>query len=289
MRPLHHVQELLNEILWPDQPLGRSLTGTEKTLNSINRLQLLAFQRWNYVSEGTLIAAAGNLSHEKVMKKVGRLGAMFPGGKRAQFLPAKISQTAPAIRLHTKETEQTQIALGIRTCSRHDERRYPLRLLSTILGENMSSRLFQVVREDHGLAYSISSSLSFFDDVGALTISAGLDTGKIEKTLKLIMIELQKLARKPPSAGELKRARDYVIGQLDLGLESTENQMMWLGEHMLAYDKLINPAEIKDRLNEITPAQVRAVAKDFFTSDRLNLALVTPLKEDRGISKLLHL
>jgi len=116
-----------------------------------------------------------------------------------------------------------------------------------------------------------------------------LDTSKIEKTLKLIMIELQKLVKRAPSSTELKRARDYVIGQLDLGLESTENQMMWLGEHMLGYDKLINPTEIKDRLNEITPTQIRAVAKDFLTSDRLNLALVTPLKEDAGLLKLLRI
>src|SRR5690606_22970857 len=123
-------------------------------------------------------------------------------------------------RLYTKNTEQTQVALGIRGCSRHDERRFPLRLLNTILGENMSSRLFQTVREKHGLAYSIYSSPSYFDDTGDVVVSAGLDTDKLEKALKLISRELKQLTEKLISPGELRRARDYVIGQLDMSLES---------------------------------------------------------------------
>jgi predicted Zn-dependent peptidase len=185
-QPQHHVQELLNETIWPNQPLGRSLTGTIETLDSMARSHLVQYQRTNYVSEGTLVAAAGNLSHEKVVKAISSFARHLPLGKRPQFTPAKNGQKEPAIRLFTKTTEQTQLAMGIRTCSRHDERRYALRLLNTILGENMSSRLFQVVREDHGLAYSICSSLSFFDDVGALTISAGVETEKLQKALKLV-------------------------------------------------------------------------------------------------------
>ena len=100
------------------------------------------------------------------------------------MLPAATAQNSPVVLLHTKETEQTQIALGIRACSRHDERRFALRLLNAVLGENMSSRLFQTVREDHGLAYSIYSGNSFFDDAGDLVISAGLDLDNLEKTLQ---------------------------------------------------------------------------------------------------------
>ena len=134
-------------------------------------------------------------------------------------------QQKPVIRLFTKKTEQTQMALGIRTCSRHDPRRFALRLLNTMLGENMSSRLFQVVREDRGLAYSIYSSLNYFDDTGILTISAGLDVANLKKTLKLIRHELERFNGNPSTA-ELRRARDYITGQIDLGLESTDNQMM---------------------------------------------------------------
>lgn len=286
-QPQHHVQELLNETLWPRQPLGRPLTGTEQTLDALTRSHLVDYQRKNYVANRTIFAAAGRLKHKQVVKAVSRVASRFPQGRAPQFVPANCHQTGPAVRLFTKDTEQTQIALGIRTCSRHDQRRFALRLLNTILGENMSSRLFQVVREDRGLAYSIYSSLSYFDDVGTLTISAGLDLDNLPKTLKLIAGELNHLSKNMVNAAELRRARDYVLGQIDLGLESTDSQMMWLGEQLVGYDKIIAPEEIKQRLSDVKAGEIRAVARDFFRPERLNLALVSPLKTDRGLQKML--
>ena len=193
----------------------------------------------------------------------------FATAARPRFTPARSDQQKPRIRLFTKKTEQTQIALGIRTCSRQDERRYALRLLNTILGENMSSRLFQVVREDRGLAYSIYSTPSFFSDTGDLVISAGLDTDNVTKVLQLILRELRRLREAAPSAAELRRARDYVIGQIDLSLESTDNQMNWVGEQLLGYGKILPPAQIKRRLREVTAGEIRAAARDFFRPERL--------------------
>jgi len=288
-QPQHHVQELLNATLWPDQPLGRPLTGTQKTLDAMARADLVGFQRTNYVAPATLIAAAGNLSHKRVLKAVTRVASRFPAGKRPRFSPAANGQSRPRFRLLTRKTEQTQLALGIRTCSRHDQRRFALRLLNTILGENMSSRLFQVVREDRGLAYTIYSSLSFFDDTGDLVISAGLDTANLWKTLKLVLRELSRLTTTPPAATELRRARDYVIGQIDLSLENTESQMMWLGEQLLGYGKVIPSHEIKTRLAQVTAAEIRAAARDFFKPEGLNLALVSSLKSEAGFARTLRI
>ncbi|MDB6020280.1 MAG: Peptidase domain protein, partial [Pedosphaera sp.] len=286
-QPQHRVQELLNEILWPRQPLGRPLTGSEKTLDALTRSHLVDYQRTNYVANRTIFAAAGRLKHKQVVKAVSRIAARFPEGRPPQFVPAICEQTQPVVRLFSKQTEQTQLALGIRTCSRHDQRRFALRLLNTVLGENMSSRLFQVVREDRGLAYSIYSSLSYFDDVGTLTVSAGLDLRNLPKTLKLIMSELRQLSRNLVTAAELRRARDYIIGQIDLSLESTDSQMMWLGEQLIGYEKILGPEEIKQRISEVKASEIRAVARDFFRPERLNLALVSPLKNDKGLQKIL--
>jgi len=288
-QPQHHVQELLNETLWPDQPLGRPLTGTVQTLDAMTRVDLLNFQRTNYVTGATLIAAAGNLSHKRVVNAVARYAPRFPRGKRPRFVPAASPQTKARVRLVTRKVEQTQLALGFRTCSRHDERRFALRLLNTVLGENMSSRLFQVVREERGLAYNIYSSLSFFDDTGDLVISAGLDTENVARTLSLIQRELRHLATRPPAASELRRARDYVIGQIDLSLENTESLMMWLGEQLLGYGQVVSPAQVKRRLSQVTASEVRGVARDFFRADRLSLAMVSPLKSERGLTKTLRL
>jgi len=288
-QPQHHVQELLNETLWPDHPLGRSLTGTNETLDAMKRADILRYLRQTYVSNRAVVAAAGNLRHDQFLKSVRRFARGFPQGDRPRFAPATQVQTAPRVRLFTKSVEQTQIALGIRTCSRHDERRFALRLLSTILGENMSSRLWQILREDRGLAYSIGSSIGCFDDVGTLTVSAGLDTEKVGEALRLIMREMKRLAATTVAAAEFRRARDYVIGQIDLSLENTENQMMWLAEQFLGYGKILSPAEIKQRLLAVTANQVRAVARDFFLPERFCLALVSPLKTAARLEKCLRM
>src|SRR5262245_37965079 len=234
-QPQHRVHELLSETLWPGHPLGRSLTGTERTLNGLRRRQMVEFRRQHYVSGGVLVAAAGNLRHHRVVRVVRRYAGKVRPGARPQCAPFRGDQDRPRARVLEKDTEQMHIALGIRTCSRHDPRRFPLRILNAVLGENMSSRLFQVLREDHGLTYSIQSSLSFFDDVGALTISAGLDTDKLRQVLKLIMRELRRARDELLSASSVRLGRDYLIGQLELGLESTESQMTWIAEQFLAY------------------------------------------------------
>jgi predicted Zn-dependent peptidase len=286
-QPHHHVQELLNETLWPDHPLGRPLTGSEKTLNRLNRDAMLSYKRENYIARNTLVTLAGNIDHKSAVALVSKFARRFPKAHRRTFQPFTGTQTEPRLRLYSKKVEQTQLALGVRTCSRHDDRRFALRLLNVILGENMSSRLFQVLREDNGLAYSICSSLGFFDDVGNLTISAGVETDKIEKSLKLIIGELALLAEQLASRAELRRARDYVFGQLDLNLENTENQMTWLGEQYLGYGKIISPEELKDRIAEVTPSDIRSVARDFFRPERFNLALVTPIKEAARLTPIL--
>jgi predicted Zn-dependent peptidase len=287
--PHHLVQELLNTTIWPEHPLGRPITGTNKTLDGLDRKKLLDYLRNNYVAGRSVLVAAGKIKHQQIVKAASRYARRFQNGPAPKSAAARDGQNTPRLRLFTKDTEQTQLALGVRTCSRHDERRYALRLLNTILGENMSSRLFQIIREDRGLAYSIYSSPSFFDDTGDLVISAGLDSDNLSKTLRLIIGELRRLAETPPSAAELRRARDYVLGQIDLGQESTESQMNWIGEQVLAYGRIFSPTEVKRRLGRVTPGQIRAVALDFFRPERLNLALVSPLKSCNHLARTLSL
>jgi predicted Zn-dependent peptidase len=288
-QPHHHVQELLNSLLWPDQPLGRPITGTERTLDSLSRGPLLRYLSGNYLPGNTVIVAAGKVKHAALMKAVRPYVARFKDGSRPRFLPANDGQSAPVIRSIRKPSEQTHIALGFRTCSRHDPRRFALRLLNTILGENMSSRLFQIVREDHGLAYSIYSSPSFFADTGDFVISAGLDTDNLEKTLRLITKELRRISERPPAIAETRRAQEYLVGQIDLGTESTESQMNNVGEQLLGYGKVITPSQMKSRLLKVSPPEIRSAAHDFFRSDRLNLALVTPLKSHKHLRKAIRL
>jgi len=277
-QPQQHVQELLNALMWPDQALGRPLTGTVASVARLDRDALVEFKRAYYTAGATLLVGAGHVSHARLVRWASRhLADCVPGARRLAA-PVVERQERPWVRVQVKDTEQTQLALGIRTCSRHDRRRYALRVLNTLLGENMSSRLFQVLRERHGLAYSIYSSNSQYEDTGALVISAGLDTDNLAKALRLILHELRRQAQRAPGREEFQRARDYVLGQLDLGLENTENQMQWVGEQLVGYGRVLSPAAVRRRLAGVTPEEVRAVAREFFRPERLSLALVTPLK-----------
>jgi predicted Zn-dependent peptidase len=287
--PHQHVQELINETFWPDHPLGRPLTGTLKTLNRLRRQHLIEFMRRNYVAQNTVIAAAGNLRHEAVVQAVARRARHFGRRPRPRFLPAASAQCRPRVRLFTKDLAQTQLVLGLHTCSRHDERRYALRLLNVVLGENMSSRLFQQLREERGLAYHVQSSISFFDDAGTLDIAVGLDTENVATALEIILRELKRLTEKPLAAGELRRARDYVLGQMALSLENTESQMNWLGEQWLGFGKITPPVEVERRLTAVTAREIQAAATDFFQSARLNLAAVSPLKSTQRLERMITL
>jgi predicted Zn-dependent peptidase len=151
----------------------------------------------------------------------------------------------------------------------------------------MSSRLFQVVREDHGLAYNIHSSVSAWSDCGDLVISAGLEDRQLEKVLGLVMTEARRLARRPPGRAEFERARDYALGQLDLSLEGSEQKMMWLGEQVLGHGRVTPPELIKARLAAVTPAAIQAAAVEFFRAELLSIALISPRKSTAGLADLL--
>lgn len=286
-QPDHYVHELLSETLWPRHPLGRSLTGTPASLDEIDRAELLGFKRSRYLGANTVVAVAGRCEHDDIVHRVERALPFGRNGAAPRFAAAAGVQRAPRLRFLSKNVEQAHLTIGVRGCSRHDPRRFALRLLSVLLGENMSSRLFQTIREQHGLAYSIQSTTSFFADTGAFIIAAGLDAKRLQKALRLVLRELRKIADRPPTAAELRRAKDYSIGQMWLGLESTANRMMWVGEHLLAFGAILSPEEIERRVEAVTAEDVQSVAADLFRDSRLNAAIITPGKDEKAVSDLL--
>ncbi len=286
-QPDHYVHELLVETLWPDHPLGRSLTGTAQTLDGINRTGLVGFKRGHYLPVNTVVAVAGHGRHDDIVTRVERAFRLTRTGRIPKFELARNAPRSPRLRWLSKPVEQSHLAIGIRGYSRHDPRRYAMKLASVILGENMSSRLFQTIRERHGLAYSIQSATSFFADTGAFVVSAGLDNRRVPRALGLIMRELKTISRRPPTPGEVRRAKDYAIGQMRLGLESSSNQMMWMGEHLLAYGFIPNPEVTERKLEAVRPEAIQAVAADLFRDNRVCAAMITPGKEDKAVAEML--
>lgn len=275
-QPQHVVQEKLGEMMWVDHALGRPLIGTEQNIRRVTRREILGFKNRRYVAGNTVIALAGKVDPDACVRRIERiLGAVrrAPAPSFPRVDRATRQEDAAVI---TKDIEQTHVAVGVRLFGRRDPRKYALKLLSVILGENMSSRLFQVVREKHGLAYSIHSSVQLFADTGLLDVQAGVDRARIPKALDLILSEVGRMREKPVGPRELRRAKDYVIGQMRIGLESTSSQMMWVGDNLTSLGRLIQPEEMTREVEAVTPAAIRRVAGDVLRRRNVSAAMVTP-------------
>ncbi len=286
-QPAEHVQDLLNAAQFPGHPLGRPVLGSEATLRALRRPAFLRHLESHYVAGSTLVAVTGAVEHAAVEEFVRRHLRRFRPGRAPEPEPYVAPPGPPTLAVEQRPVEQAQLCLGLRACSRHDPRRHALRLLNALLGENMSSRLFQVIRERHGLTYHIGTSASTWADVGDLTVSAGLDPDELSRTLRLILRELGRLVERAPGAGEVRRARDYVLGQFDLSLENTEHHLMWLGEHWLNYGAPPDPDAVRRQLGLVTRSAIHRVARDFLGPAGRTLALVLPGECPAGIHRML--
>jgi predicted Zn-dependent peptidase len=287
-QPRHLVSEMLMNILWKNHPVGRPIIGTRETLSAMKRKTFLDFTDKNYVAKNTVVAMAGNVEHDACVDYVQDMMRKVPGKQRAPaFTAVNASVHQGRTAFLEKNVEQTHLALGLRSFGYEDKRRHTLRILNAILGENMSSRLFQIVREKHGLAYSVHSSIQLFRDSGALMIAAGLDRERTVKALDLIVNELVRIKERPVSKAELQRAKDYAIGQMRLGLESTSHQMMWLGDNLLSRGKFTPPEETIELLSRVTVDDVAKLASQLMKHSKVSLAIVSPdvSKQDQAQMK----
>ncbi|HPA19202.1 MAG TPA: pitrilysin family protein [Verrucomicrobiae bacterium] len=275
-QPASHVEDLLNDALWPNHPLGRPITGTVESVQAISRARLVAFRARNYRASNTVVAAAGPMDHEEFLRLVTGSPRRWRTGPRPRCRRATRHQSRPRFRLLAKETEQAHLAIGIRAFSRHDPRRSALRLLSVMLGENMSSRLFQELREKRGLAYAVSSGVSHLSDDGLLHIAAGLEPSRAPDALRLIIRELSRLRLRTVTTRELRRAKDYAIGTLLLGLEGSAAQANWVAESLLAFGRMIQPDEFVRQMRAVSATDIRDVAHALLRPSRLSLALIAP-------------
>ena len=288
--PQHHVSDLYNEVLWPGQPLGRPLVGSAETVGAISRGAVAAYRDGRYVPANTVFAAAGRVGHAGLLEIARRLSPERAAPRRpARFRPAVEAQNGPAFLLRNKPTEQTHLCVGVRAYSRLHPDRYALHLLSIALGETMSSRLFQSVRERHGLAYAISTSVSRYADTGAFTVQAGVENGKFIKALSLILKELASVRDKGLRRAELERAKVYWSGQFCMAREKTTQTMLGIGESLLCAGEVLTREEIQSSISRVTLEDVRRVAVDIFRDGRLNMAAIGPHRDESAVHEALHL
>ncbi|MDD4893782.1 MAG: pitrilysin family protein [Candidatus Omnitrophica bacterium] len=288
--PQSYVHELLDELLWPGQPLGTSIIGTTDSINRINKENLSLFKNQYYVPSNMVVSAAGALDHDKFAGRVKNIFSPLGNKSVSAFVKVQEEQSGPQLKLLHKDTEQTHLALGFHAFRRDHPLRYALGLLHIILGANMSSRLFNELREQRGLAYEIGTQAKYFLDTGAFIVHAGIDNRKVNESVELILKELEKAKDELVSMDEFKRAKDFYLGQLALSLEETLDHMLWVGESIATLDTVFSLKDIIKKINSIKREDIREVAGCVFNEKSLNLALIGPLKEsEQSIRGLLVL
>jgi len=281
--PQAYVYDLLDELLWPGHPLGMPVIGTVESVSAVTRESLRAFQQRLYNPANIVVSAAGNLDYSKFSKSVSSIFSRLPGSDKSAFVAARQAQAKPQLKVFVKDTEQTHLALGFHSFRRDHPLKHALGMLHIILGANMSSRLFNEVREKRGLAYEIGTVVKRFQDTGAFIVHAGIDNRKVDEALKLVLRELRRIKYDLVTEDEFIRAKEFYTGQLRMALEDTMDHMLWIGESVAALGKTQTLNDIIREVSAVRRADIREAASGIFDRKRMNLALVGPLKGKEGM------
>lgn len=269
------VHDLLTEVAWPDHPLGRPILGTRESLNALTPEQIRAFYARYYTPANLVITAAGNLKHDEVAQLAERY---FAGRTRS---PQPYALSVPNFwagrRAFPRDTEQVHVCVGAPGVPIEDEGNYVVEVANSILGGGLSSRLFQHIREEKGLAYSVYSYHTAYQGIGLFTIYLGLSKENLQAGLELVEQELAKLLQEPVPAAELERARQQVLGTFRLSLENTTNRMMRLGKQVLGLGRFIPVEEVEEKLRAVTAEDVQRLCAQAFRREQLTTVVLGPV------------
>jgi predicted Zn-dependent peptidase len=271
--PDYLVHEIFTQNFWKDHPLGKPILGTQATVRTFEQDTLFDYYGKRFVGGNMVFSAAGNLHHDEFVQMVSDRFSVLPGGSDRELQPAP--KTSARINLRNKKAlEQVQLCLGVPSQPIAHERRYTTLLLNTVLGGGMSSRLFQTVREERGLAYSIFSDLSPYRDTGSLCVYAGTSSSKALDVIGLVMKEFTRLKSEALPEDELRRAKDQLKGNIILGLESSMSRMSNLARQEMYFEHFFGVDEIMQKVEDVTAPEVMEMANELFDGDKVAVTLL---------------
>jgi predicted Zn-dependent peptidase len=280
------VHDLFTNAIWPDHPLGRPIIGTIDSLKKMQSTDLLEYCRDRYTANNTVIAVAGNIDHKNVFDQICGYFGNMPAGVPAMESEPPVS--GATVLMSKKDLEQLQICLGGPGLAQDDKDIYALNVLNNVLGGGLSSRLFQEIREERGLAYSVYSYQTAYRDSGLFTVYAGTSPDNLSSVLRLIVKELLELASEGISEEELKRTKQQLKGNLLLSLENVNNRMMRLGKTEICFDRVITIDEILNNIAAVDLQAVKSIANQLFVIDNLTFTSIGPvIQKDLSLKDLL--
>lgn len=281
------VNVLVDEVIWPNQPLGRDAGGTKESVAAITRQDIVSYMGRHYVPENTVLTVAGNVTHQRVVDSARLLLSDWPRAPFGTWYPVVDGHEQPRIGLRSRRTEQAHVCLATPGVAGSDPRRFAVDVLNCVLGEGMSSRLFQEIREHLGLAYDVHSYVEHFQDTGATVIAAGVDPRRIDKTIRAILAELEKMTKQLVPDKELTKAKEFIKGRLQLRMEDTRAVSSWLGSQELLRQEILTVDKVLGLIDRVTAEEVQSMAQQLFVPGHFNLAVVGPYKDQGRFARLL--
>ncbi|MBT7037658.1 insulinase family protein [bacterium] len=287
--PMRHIWDVFEHLLYGDQPAGWNIIGTKENIETLNRKVFKEYIETMYLPKATVISIAGNINEKKTLRLIEEHFKTKPQRKTQKEKKEVIEfQDRPKLKLHYKETDQTHLIVGVRGPNMFNKNRFAAALLGIVLGGGMSSRTFLNIREKHGLTYYINSSVDMMTDTGYLYVSAGVEHGRLEEAIKLILKELKKISKQKVPEKELQKAKEYFKGKTVMSLESTNSVASFFGDQELFRKELSSPQKLLKKIDAVSAEEIQAVAKEIIVNEKLNLAVIGPHKNEKQITKLLR-
>jgi predicted Zn-dependent peptidase len=286
--PDDNVHVLFNRLFWTNHPIGMSILGTGETVSAIAKETILRYIDTFYVPDRILVVAAGDVDHQSMVSCFEPLFGSAPGGKN--LTPERTVPVAEAgFSFHFKDLEQVHICLGGEAPSQTSDKRFACAIFNTIFGGNMSSRLFQEIRENRGLAYAVYSFVSSYVDTGLLGVYMATDSKNVNPALETVQDEIKKIIKGEVSESDLAAAKEHLIGGIYLSSESSDSRMMRMAKNEFIFGRYVDSEEIVSQLEKVTVDEVIDVASDIFRDGKVSLTMLGPFREEDLDRSNLHL
>lgn len=273
--PRRKVWEILENVLYGGQPIGRDIIGTSEIIKKIKREEIVDYRAKNYLAGNMIVVVAGDVDQKKTFDKIEKHFKKIKKGKNKNYQKEKTFQKTSQIKVINKELDQTHLALGVRAYDMYDKKKHTLNMLGVILGGNCSSRLYMEIREKLGLAYYVFAGGDQYMDCGYLGIGVGVAHDKLDITVNKIGEIFKSLKQKGVSKKELEHAKSFLRGQMALGLETSDEIANFCAGRELFYNEIIQPEEVLKRIEKVTQNDILKVAQDIFNPNKLNTAIIS--------------
>ncbi len=287
--PMRNVHDIFFSLLYGDQPAGWNIAGEKEIIKRLSKDDFVAYRAERYVMSKTLVVVAGKFDEKKTLVQIKNHFEKLPKRFADAKKKTKESQKNPGILLKFKKSEQSHLVLGFRAFNLFDKRRYAIEMLADILGGGMSSRMFKRVREQLGAAYYVRASADLYLDHGTLSISAGVENEKIDIVVAAILEECKKIREELVPIDEFRRTKDHLVGNLILGLETSDELANYYGGQEILTKEVMTPEEIIKKIREVTPEDVRNVARAIMSDPKLNFAVIGPYKKKERFQKIMKI